>query len=77
MKKIRYNLEYAAVKTVLVIINLLPYRIDAIFALGYTLIFSVLRIINFTHGAIFTIGAYATYALTGSGSSKRPHSSTP
>lgn len=27
MKKIRYNLEYAAVKTVLVIINLLPYRI--------------------------------------------------
>ena len=38
----------------------------AIFALGYTLIFSVLRIINFTHGAIFTLGAYATYALTGS-----------
>ncbi len=38
----------------------------AIFALGYTLIFSVLRILNFTHGAIFTLGAYATYALTGS-----------
>ena len=38
----------------------------AIFALGYTLVFSVLRIINFTHGAIFTLGAYATYALTGS-----------
>ena len=37
----------------------------AIFALGYTLIFSILRIINFTHGAIFTLGAYATYALTG------------
>ena len=36
----------------------------AIFALGYTLIFSVLRIINFTHGAIFTLGAYTTYALT-------------
>src|SRR4026207_1389925 len=41
-------------------------RVYAIFALGYTLIFSVLRIINFTHGAIFTLGAYATYALTGS-----------
>ena len=38
----------------------------AIFALGYTLIFSVLRIINFTHGAIFTLGAYAAYVLTGS-----------
>lgn len=28
----------------------------AIFALGYTLIFSILRIINFAHGAIFTLG---------------------
>ncbi len=38
----------------------------AIFALGYTLIFSVLRIINFAQGAVFTLGAYFTYALTGS-----------
>ncbi|MFQ3535558.1 MAG: branched-chain amino acid ABC transporter permease [Aggregatilineales bacterium] len=38
----------------------------AIFALGYTLIFSILRVINFTHGAIFTLGAYFTYFLTGS-----------
>ena len=30
----------------------------AIFALGYTLIFSILGIINFAHGAIFTLGAY-------------------
>src|SRR5215210_7169649 len=37
----------------------------AIFALGYTLVFSVLRIINFAHGAIFTIGAYFTYVLLG------------
>ncbi len=37
----------------------------AIFALGYTLIFSILGIINFAHGAIFTLGAYFTYALTG------------
>lgn len=37
----------------------------AIFALGYTLIFSILGIINFAHGAIFTIGAYFTYALMG------------
>ncbi len=38
----------------------------AIFALGYTLVFSILGIINFAHGAIFTLGAYFTYALTGS-----------
>ncbi|MEI7770347.1 MAG: branched-chain amino acid ABC transporter permease [Chloroflexales bacterium] len=37
----------------------------AIFALGYTLIFSILRIINFAHAAIFTLGAYFTLALTG------------
>lgn len=39
--------------------------IYAIFALGYTLIFSILGIINFAHGAIFTVGAYFTYALMG------------
>ncbi len=37
----------------------------AIFALGYTLVFSILGIINFAHGAIFTLGAYFTYTLTG------------
>jgi branched-chain amino acid transport system permease protein len=37
----------------------------AIFALGYTLIFSILGIINFAHGAIFTLGAYFTYFLCG------------
>jgi len=37
----------------------------AIFALGYTLIFSILGIINFAHGAIFTLGAYFSYTLMG------------
>ncbi len=37
----------------------------AIFALGYTLVFSILRIINLSHGAVFTLGAYFTYTLTG------------
>ena len=32
----------------------------ALFALGYTLVFSVLGVINFAHGAIFTLGAYFT-----------------
>jgi branched-chain amino acid transport system permease protein len=40
----------------------------AIFALGYTLVFSILGIINFAHGAIFTLGAYFTYFLTGGAS---------
>jgi branched-chain amino acid transport system permease protein len=35
----------------------------AIFALGYTLVFSILGIINFAHGAVFTLGAYVTYGL--------------
>lgn len=35
----------------------------AIFALGYTLVFSILGIINFAHGAVFTFGAYLTYTL--------------
>ncbi len=38
----------------------------AIFALGYTLVFSILRVINFAHAAIFTLGAYFTYVLIGS-----------
>lgn len=37
----------------------------AIFALGYTLVFSILRVINFAHGAVFTLGAYFTYMFTG------------
>ncbi|WP_026794050.1 MULTISPECIES: branched-chain amino acid ABC transporter permease [Planktothrix] len=37
----------------------------AIFALGYTLVFSILGVINFAHGAIFTLGAYFTYILSG------------
>jgi len=39
--------------------------IYAIFALGYTLVFSILRIINFSHSAVFTVGAYLVYALAG------------
>jgi branched-chain amino acid transport system permease protein len=35
----------------------------AIFALGYTLVFSILGIINFGHSAVFTLGAYLTYCL--------------
>ena len=37
----------------------------ALFALGYTLVFSVLGVINFAHGAVFTLGAYFTFLLIG------------
>jgi len=35
-----------------------------IFAAGLTLVFGVLRIINFTHGAIFMLAAYLSYTVT-------------
>ncbi|MBB3710503.1 branched-chain amino acid transport system permease protein [Limimaricola variabilis] len=36
-----------------------------IVALGLTLIFGVMRILNVAHGSLYAIGAYATVALTG------------
>jgi branched-chain amino acid transport system permease protein len=36
-----------------------------IFALGYTLVFSILGIIKFSHAAVFTLGAYYTYLFMG------------
>jgi branched-chain amino acid transport system permease protein len=34
-------------------------------AFGYTLVFSMQEIINFAHGAMFTLFAYLTYLLVG------------
>src|SRR5258708_34995523 len=49
------------------LLNGLPIgSVYVIFALGYTLVFSILRVINFAHSAVFTLGAYFTYVLTGS-----------
>ena len=31
----------------------------ALFALGFTLVFGVLNVINLAHGAVFMLGAYA------------------
>lgn len=36
----------------------------ALFALGFTLIFGVLRIVNLSHGAVFMVGAYAALVAT-------------
>lgn len=38
----------------------------ALVAVGLTLLFGVLRIVNFAHGVLFMLGAYATYYLTAS-----------
>ncbi len=40
----------------------------ALFAVGYTLVFGVLDILNLAHAAIFMIAAFATYALVAAGS---------
>ncbi len=36
----------------------------ALIALGYTMVYGVLRFINFAHGDVFMLGAYAGYWLT-------------
>lgn len=36
----------------------------ALVAVGLTLVFGILRIVNFAHGAMFMLGAYVTYYLT-------------
>lgn len=38
--------------------------IYALMALGLTLIFSVLKIVNFAHGELYMLGAYASYYLS-------------
>jgi len=37
----------------------------ALIALGYTLVYGVLRLINFAHGDVFMVGAYISYFLAG------------
>lgn len=45
--------------------------IYAIIALGYTMVYGVLRLINFAHGDLFTIGAYLGFTLLSSNSNNR------
>ena len=35
----------------------------ALIALGYTMVYGVMKLINFAHGDLFTLGAYAGYTL--------------
>ena len=38
--------------------------IYALIALGYTMVYGVLRLINFAHGDVYMVGAYAGYYLS-------------
>jgi branched-chain amino acid transport system permease protein len=44
----------------------------ALIAVGYTLVYGIIRLINFAHGEIFMVGVYATYYLSSRGSSLVP-----
>jgi len=35
----------------------------ALIALGYTMVYGIIRLINFAHGEVFMVGAFATYFL--------------
>ena len=44
--------------------------IYALIALGYTMVYGILRLINFAHGDVYMVGAFAAYYLaiaTGAG----------
>lgn len=41
--------------------------IYALIALGYTMVYGIVKLINFAHGDILMIGAYATYFLVNAG----------
>src|SRR5829696_8491354 len=36
----------------------------ALLGIGLTLIFGIMRVVNFTHGELYSFGAYAVFALT-------------
>src|SRR5690554_2739992 len=38
--------------------------IYALLALGYTMVYGIIKLINFAHGDIYMVGAYIGYAVT-------------
>jgi len=47
------------------IIALMSAFVYALVALGFTLVFGILRIVNFAHGEFYMLGAYAVYVFYG------------
>jgi branched-chain amino acid transport system permease protein len=46
-----------------VVYGLTQGSVYALIALGYTLVYGILRMINFAHGEVFSFGAFTTYFL--------------
>ena len=47
------------------IIALMSAFVYALIALGFTLVFGIMRVVNFAHGEFYMLGAYAMYVLYG------------
>jgi len=45
------------------IIALMSTFVYALVALGFTLVFGILRVVNFAHGEFYMLGAYAMYVF--------------
>ena len=41
--------------------------IYALIALGYTMVYGVLKLINFAHGDVYMVGAYAGFGFSNTG----------
>jgi branched-chain amino acid transport system permease protein len=51
--------------TQILVFGLADGAIYALIALGYTMVYGIIELINFAHGDIFTLGAYVATALIG------------
>src|SRR5207253_7782148 len=49
----------------IVIYGIADGAIYALIALGYTMVYGIIELINFAHGDIFTLGAFVSMPLTG------------
>lgn len=58
-----YDLQWLADLTSVVLSGLMQGGIYAMFAVGLTLIFGVMRVINVAHGEFVMLGAYLTYTV--------------
>src|SRR4028119_1093475 len=48
-----------------ILVGLVNGAIIAIIALGYTLVYGIIELINFAHGDVYMLGAFATLILFG------------